>query len=305
MGEPGVYSPELAPLPEELKNFRKNWSSFLAGQTGQGMEQYGGDLGPAIQQPYTQAQTQLQALGMAQPGAYDYLGQMLPEAIGNAQYTPDILNTAAQTATRGMGQGAVTQDPIYQAAREKMLSDLQYDTAGINRYGNLTGSRYSSGNQRAIGEAVSKRSLEEGLNYANATAQALENARNRQLGAAQLGNTIGTTQYMLPYQGLESAGNLALGLGKGMNDVMQGRMELGANMGLQEQQLYQNALDKQYAAWQAAQWWNNPMLGYASQYALGYPSGTGAPTIAENPLTSILGGLMGGIGTGIGRSLAS
>jgi hypothetical protein len=230
------------------------------------------------------------------PGIYNDLSQVLGGALQGSNQGNPLLNQAGQMTSQMMsGAGnPVTQDPIYQAAREKAANDLLYDTAGINRAANLQGSRYSSGLQRSQAEAVTRRSLEDSLAYQQATAQALENARNRELNAGSLGAQIGKDQFMMPYNAISSIAPTALGLGSNINQESLAGIGLANQMGQGTQQMAQSQADQAYQDWLRTQLGSSPVSQMAAQYATSYPFNAQNPTIVENPWMGFLGGLLGG-----------
>jgi hypothetical protein len=115
------------------------------------------------------------------------------------------------------------------------------------------------------------------------------------LGAAQTGSSIGNQMYNNPFSALSSIAPTALGLGSSQAQIPLDYYKQAADMGMQQWQQEQGMADQGFKSWMATLPENNQAMQMMMQYAMGYPFGAQAPTVAQSPWTSMLGGLFGGL----------
>ena len=245
-------------------------------------EGFGGTTYGQTEFPYPGQMTQASDI-------YSAFGQGMPT------YAPQQWNQASDIASLYGSQGGlpVSQDPWYQTGKQTAQYDILDAINQAKEQAGLSGQRWSTPLGRTAQDIAGRTMNTFEQSYADRTAAALENARTRQMGAA---NQL--YQYGQGYTGLEesakdramqAAGQLGT-LGQQMWQMPLTTASMLMQAGGQEQTAAQQQANTWLQEWLRQQPQNSPYL----QSALGLGSGVGdyaQNTYGSSTGTDILGTL--------------
>jgi hypothetical protein len=215
--------------------------------------------------------------------------------------TPEAWNKAEDVYTSMADTGLpVSQDEWYQNAKKVAQTDISDAIKQSNEQSGLTGTRWSSPLARTNADIAGRRMETLGTSFAEQTAQALENARGRQLEGASGLNTIGSNITGLS----EAAKARGLTAAESLKDLGQKYVDYPMNlanqmyeMGTSEQETEQSNIDKILAEYERLMPENSPWLeNLKESLGLGSSSvGDYASDSSGSDLMSFLSSLLGSI----------